>query len=346
MSEFQVRIRRIKEIRPHPNADRLEICQVEGYQCVVKKGQYHEGELVAYIPEQSVVPEILLVGEGLWKDGKGLLSGKDGNVVKAVRLRGEISQGLLYKMSTHDWQLGDEVSKALGITKYEQPIPDELKGEVEQVDILLKYEIENVKTYPDVLKPGEPVHIGEKLHGMASFIVFDKKGNHYISSKGLIAKGLFFKRECTNVYIRAIEPYISTLASFVSTDAEYTVFVGEVFGKGVQDLSYGLDKPEFRLFDIAVMKKGLWEFLPRPIAYRTAEQRGINTVPVLYEGPWSLSILDEYVDGTSSVLCPSQIREGVVICSSNNRNHSSVGRVILKAVSVDYLLRKNGTEYS
>ena len=55
-NDFAVTTQRITSITPHPNADRLEIAHVLGYQCVVRKGLFSTGDLVVYIPERSLVP--------------------------------------------------------------------------------------------------------------------------------------------------------------------------------------------------------------------------------------------------------------------------------------------------
>ena len=352
MSTHQVRLKRVHDVLDHPNADRLEICKVDGYQCVVRKGIYKRGQLVVYIPEQSVVPDYLLIDLGFWewlepspntvgRRGKGTLSGKDGNIVKICRLRGEISQGIIFP-SQEGWQLDDNVAEVLGITKYEAPVPDELISAVEHGPLPIKFDVENIQSYPEILNPGEPVHISTKLHGTCCFILFDSKGTNWISSKGLISKGLYLKGP--SIYHKATEPYISTLASLVDKEDSYTLFLGEVYGKGVQDLHYGMDKPTFALFDIARYENDLWNFIPRPIAFKTAEHCHIPTVPVLYEGPWSPSLIDEYVIGKRSSMA-AHVEEGAVICSASNRSDPSIGRVILKSINPDYLLRKNGTEY-
>lgn len=355
MSTHQVRVRRVHEVLDHPNADRLEICKIDGYQCVVRKGQYKKGQLVVYIPEQSVIPDYLLINLGFWqwleyqnssfdvvsRKGKGILSGKDGNIVKICKLRGEISQGIIFPADER-WKLDDDVAEILGITKYEAPIPNELLSSVEHGPLPIKFDIENIQSYPDVLEPGEPVHISTKLHGSCCFILFDSNGTNWISSKGLISKNLYLSE--SSMYHRATKSYINTLASLVNRDYSYTLFLGEVYGKGVQDLHYGKDKPTFALFDIAQYENDLWNFIPRPIAFRTAEHCHIATVPLLYEGPWSPSLINEYVIGKRSSMAP-HVEEGAVICSSNNREDTSIGRVILKSINPDYLLRRNGTEY-
>jgi len=96
MSTFSVKVRKI-EILPHPNADALELAQVDDYRCVVKKGQYKTGDLVVYIPEAAVVPEWILKQYNFWneKENKGMLAGSLGNRVKAIKLRGELSTGII-----------------------------------------------------------------------------------------------------------------------------------------------------------------------------------------------------------------------------------------------------------
>ena len=38
-------------IEPHPDADKLEVATVKGYNCVVGKDQLKTGDLAVYIPE-------------------------------------------------------------------------------------------------------------------------------------------------------------------------------------------------------------------------------------------------------------------------------------------------------
>lgn len=57
MSSFQVPVKRISAIEAHPNADAIEFAVVDGYRSIVRKGDFASGELVAYIPEASIVPE-------------------------------------------------------------------------------------------------------------------------------------------------------------------------------------------------------------------------------------------------------------------------------------------------
>lgn len=101
MSSFQVPVKRIRAIEAHPNADAIEFAVVDGYRSIVRKGDFTRGELVAYIPEASIVPEAVIRRLGLWdaEKGKGKLSGKAGNRVSAIKLRGADQSGPL--LSAH-----------------------------------------------------------------------------------------------------------------------------------------------------------------------------------------------------------------------------------------------------
>jgi len=104
MSTFSVPVVKIKSITPIPDADSIDVAEVMGYRCVVKRGEFMPGQLAAYIPEDSIVPIWLLEKMGLWdtSKNKGKLAGPDGNRVKAIRLRGVMSQGLLYPIQSEN----------------------------------------------------------------------------------------------------------------------------------------------------------------------------------------------------------------------------------------------------
>ena len=121
MSKLDARIFPIT-VSEHHNADRLEIARVRGYQCVVGKGQFQDGDLVAYIPEQSIVPDKIIEDLGL----TGRLAGPAHNRVRIEKIRGVISQGLCYpvrdgKIKGVDVEEGQNVTDLLGLIKYDPP---------------------------------------------------------------------------------------------------------------------------------------------------------------------------------------------------------------------------------
>src|SRR5581483_4038869 len=53
----EVKVVRVGPILPHPNADKLQLTMVGGYQVVIGKDTFKEGDLAVYIQPDSVVPQ-------------------------------------------------------------------------------------------------------------------------------------------------------------------------------------------------------------------------------------------------------------------------------------------------
>lgn len=352
--EFKTEVVRI-EVEPHPQADRLEIARFRGYQSIIAKESLTSGALVAYIQENSIVPDALLEEMGL----VGKLAGSEKNRVKATRLRGILSQGICYA-AREGWSEGDDVSEELGITKYEPIVPTSMSGELFNAgpSRTIRYDIENIKRYPHVLQDGEPVRITEKIHGtfccMAVLSEADAHPEHgrlMVSSKGLGGQGLaFVPGQEGNLYWR-MATELNMLERLSERAASRSVFVlGEVFGAGVQDLHYGADRrKELRVFDVRVGPlsdpNGYWMGDEELSAF--CKKFELAEVPVLYRGPYSEAALLEWTEGVESVSGSGlHLREGVVVRPLVERRDLELGRVQLKSVSERYLTRKGGTEYT
>jgi hypothetical protein len=116
---------------------------------------------------------------------------------------------------------------------------------------------------------------------------------------------------------------------------------GEVYGPGVQDLTYNEAGLGFRVFDI----KHDGKYVDWNVVEYLCQKWGLETVPVLYKGILKdTNQIGLYTSGPS-VLYPKQIREGCVVKMAQETNHPRIGRKILKSISVEYLTRPNGTEW-
>lgn len=363
MSTFNVSVLPVK-IEPHNNADSLEVARIGDFKSIVRKGEFRDGDLVAYIPEGAVLPQELVAELGL----TGKLAGPESNRVKAVKLRGVLSQGLCLP-ARKGWKKGDDVAAELGIFKYEPVVPAGFQGEVQAVGSqrVIKYDIENIKRYPGVIQDGEEVVMTEKCHGtFAMFGVlsnpmrlnegWDEDAYLVVTSKGMAQRGLAFKifaeANEKNLYVRTARHLDLVPAVEEVFGQERSVFImGEIFGPGVQDLGYGLEKAEFRIFDIYVGNPGEGKFLSDVELDQACVDLGIPRVPVLYRGPFSQAVLDEYTNGKETVSGKAaHVREGVVIRPRRERQVDEDlpcwNRVQFKSVSEGYLLRKgNVTEF-
>lgn len=385
MSTFEVPIVQVSRVENHPNADRLSLVYFRDFITISAKTEYgdhryNKGDLVVYVPENAIVPDYLLK-KGFWNEekGKGILAGTNGNRVKPLKLRGILSEGIMFPVSFvledfHEiWndttnlkvKVGDNVAEFLGITKYEPVIPASMSGEVtsEASDLTMKYDVENIKKYPDVLVEGEEVVYTEKIHGSNFQLIVNHEpfssevfcdGHVAVTSKGLGASGLVFKNNAandTNIFVRASRAYSESLEKVLeyAKTHKYRINVfAEIFGAGVQDLTYGGKNIDIRVFDVyvkPVVGQGYWLNFSEVVYF--CNSFGLSSVPVVHIGPFSMEKAKELSEGTTLVSNVQQIREGVVIKPVQERKHDEIGRIMLKYVGEPYLTRKgNTTEYN
>jgi len=361
MSSLIVEVCKVEDIQKHPNADRLSIVQVKNWNCVVGLDQYKVGDLVVFIPPDCVIPVNLIEKYNLEYLKK---SGKTGT----IKLRGYLLQGLILNLSEGKWKVGDDVSSVLGITKWVAPESPAMRGAMQtskkKINPLFdKYtDIENIKNYQNIFKNGDWVVVTEKIHGCNSrysnLEIISMPGQPFMEKltnwfqKNILRKTHQFVYGSHNVQITAhsnrnsfygedVWGRIAERYDFANVIPEDTIIYGEIYGDGIQDLTYGLkNEIDFRVFDIKY--KG--QYLDWFDVVEVCEELNLKTVPVLYVGEFYDTIISDYTNGMTC-LDVDQIREGVVIKMAEEENHPMIGRKILKSVSEQYLLRKDATEY-
>lgn len=127
------KIERVAAIEPIEGADRIELARVRGWQCVVKKGEFQPGDIGVYFEIDSWLP-IEERFEFLRGSSYKKTELREGFRLKTMRLRGQLSQGLLMPASAFpeltDPQPGMDVTAELGVVLYEAPVPVSLSGEI------------------------------------------------------------------------------------------------------------------------------------------------------------------------------------------------------------------------
>src|SRR6218665_2139881 len=127
-------IEKVEKIVKHPNADKLSIVTVAGYECITQLDQYTVGELVVFIQPDTVLPD------APWAK----FYKEKSNRVKAIKLRGVYSMGIVENIinvfSDQHIELngiktiihhkihgklifveGDNIANIIGVTKYVSP---------------------------------------------------------------------------------------------------------------------------------------------------------------------------------------------------------------------------------
>lgn len=367
MSTLKVSLERVEKIDEHPNAERLEIAQIKGWQVIVQKGRYTPGNLVVYIPIDSVLPHNL----------ESLIFGPDSKVklhhsrVKTIKLRGAVSQGMVIPIdlalqacpngTKFNLAEGEDLTDILGVKKYEPPAPGFQSFRAARPKVsnphFHKYTgIENFKNYNKAFSENEHVVATEKLHGTnfrCGWVPYVPKTwweklkkkvgmvpnyEFVFGSHNVQLDTSLLKTPEDNIYAKAVIKYglFDKLAEFCSSFDSSIVVYGEIVGPKIQKgYDYGVPAGDIELvlFDIQVNEK----YQTHISLMIACSSFGLKAAPVLYDGPFSGLNIDEIVSGPS-VFCPTQkVREGVVIRPIVEKD-SYFGRKILKAINPEYLL--------
>lgn len=377
MSQWTCPVVEIKQINKHPNADKLEVITVDGTVCLAQIGQWKVGDRAILVPIDSVVPLSRPEFDFLKKDNTGRTEAR----IKAKRLRGVFSDGLLVPIPATPWYklkpgLGKDAAKLLGARKFEEDeIPVDHANTVRRwvmirVYAFLRlfgyhskrpnagrlppprhrypngderkaYDLDHYKKFKSALE-GKEVVISEKVHGSHCTL-------HWEGDRCLVgSRNLVYGIAADNVYAGAARKY-----GLPDKMARYPDLVlhGEVLG--VQDLTYGHSKayPGFVAFDLYHIKER--RFLDFGQFSAICTELGIPMVPVLYTGPYNPDTIEGLVNPPENVkqkkpllsaYDEKTLREGVVV-KPVVETRERFGRVSLKFVSEAYLLRANGTEH-
>jgi RNA ligase (TIGR02306 family) len=330
-------IRIISDIQPIEGADVIELAIVDSWKVVVAKNVGHKvGDMVIYCEIDSFLP-IKDEFEFLRKTSyKKMSDGTEGFRLKTIKMRGQVSQGLILPMSVVeytnvDFEVGVDVTNLLGISKYEPPIPAELSGKVKGLfpSFLRKTDEERVqnltKEYDEYKSLGRKFYVTEKLDGSSATFYY-KDGVFGVCSRNLE----LLETEGNTFWKVARELDLENKMRDFGVNISLQ---GELIGEGIQGNPYkikGQTVKFFNLFDIDLQVYHSLAHLDRALGIM-----GIKMVPIVDEFfvlPDTIEELLKYAED-KSVLNSKFDREGVVI-RSNDRTIS------FKVISNKFLLNE------
>jgi RNA ligase (TIGR02306 family) len=345
MSTIKVEVCEILEIKLHDNADALELATVQGWQMCVKKGAHQVGDAIVYFEQGTVlkreVAERLNVSAYLSE--KTDINGDRVLVVHRIKLRGEPSFGLLV-LPEPGMQLGDDVADFYEAVKYNPPVKATAGDSAIEDPFFPKYtNLENMRSYPNLLEIGEPVVATEKIHGTNCRVGFvwhtdDAQPTMMAGSRALRRK------EPEDPLMMVVNTYWfphtlpgvkNLLADLQANGHKQVILYGEVYGQGIQAYTYGTKKIGFRAFDLMIDDK----YVDYDLFKSLCNRHQVEQVPLVYTGAFSLDIIKGFSDG-DSLIGGTHGREGVVVKPIVERNHPKSGRVILKYIGDRYLFGK------
>ena len=315
-SESRVTVVRLGPIEKHPNADTLSITQVHGgYPVILRSGEYAEGDLAAYVPVDSIVPE----GDPRWE-----FLGVHRRI-RAKKLRGTFSMGLLTKAAP-EWVEGQDVTDELRIAKWSPEEPTEGSADEPDPGSMPVYtDIEGWRRWKGALVDGERVLMTEKIHG-ENFRAVHDGSRLWVGSRTRIKRD-----DSASKWWQAA--HAAGLADKLARHPGIAVY-GECHGY-TGGFPYGSParKPTLRIFDAIDTRTRKYLGVD---AFRALDL-DIPGAPILHEGPWSPD-LAALAEGPST-LDASHVREGWVVRPWEERDDPRLGRVILKLHGQGFLLR-------
>ena len=328
-------VSKITDIRKHTNADSLDVCQVMGWQLVVKSEQFQENEKVVYFEPATVMPEYLADQLGVKKflSTKVDINGNKVLVVNKIKLRGEPSFGLCIPYDGNA-PLNLDVSSLYSVTKFDPPIKFYMGQTVSDIPEFEKYSgPNNLRSAPHVFSDGELVYVTEKIHGTNSRVGFIRENGEV---KYLAGSKNYLREQSDNVkywHPLSLQSVQDLLTYYVSQQKCKTcILYGELFGPGIQKYTYGATQLSYVAFDLMINGA----YLDYSQFYDLCDLFAVPKVPLIAVMDYSLKFVKDLSSGPS-LLGGAHNREGVVVRPQKERVHPKYGRFIMKYVSDEFL---------
>lgn len=346
-------IAEITYIKSIEGADAIECAIVNGgWPVVIRKGEYKVGDVAIYLEIDSWIPHELAPFLSKGQEPREYNDVK-GERLRTVKLRGQLSQGLLLPLSTwgpenRPWTVGEEefvagtdLTQYLGIQKWEPPIPSQLQGMMKGnfPHFIPKTDQERCQNLrKDIFEThkDETYEVTTKLDG-SSMTVYVKNGEVCVCSRNID----LIETEGNSFWKAARDQNLVVALARISEDKgeEYAI-QGELIGEGIQGNPEKLKGQRFYLFDIYSITEG--RYLRIGERYSILDKMNniygadIEHVPII-DGHLhvaqeynTIDELLEYAEGPS--LNPQTKREGLVFKSMSND-------FTFKAISNSYLLK-------
>lgn len=330
-------IRQVSAFLPIPEADRIQIALVEGWRCVCKKEEFQVDEWVVYCEIDSFLP-IRPEFEHLRKTSYKKVGDKEGFRLKTIKMRGQISQGLLLPLSVldgkvndenHTWNIGDDVTEILGITKWEDeqlsgnamgPFPEGVpKTEAERIQNQTK-DYDNLRTLT--------FHVTEKLDGSSCTMFWDGK------RAGICSRNLEQLAGSDSPQRMWWDKHPEIAQKLEALGENYAV-QGELVGHKIARNTYKFN--DMRLFVFSVFDRDEMAYLDPQGVQSVADALGLDTVPLVENVTQLPETMEKAIamgDG-KSLLNPKVDREGLVWVHG-----TSIDRVSIKTISNGYLVKE------
>lgn len=366
-----VTVRKVKDILPIKDADRIERAVIDGWKCVVAKGEFDVGDYGLYFEIDSFLP----VGDSrfsfLKKDGTQTIGDFEGIRVRTRKFRGEISQGLLLPLAkfpevekhissnnlTVESVYIDRIdfTDMVGVVKYERPEPQtpdaagnfppilRMTDEERIQNIYDEISVENkdVMYYPTLKLDGTSCTIAALPESYLGMFNSSKDACRTFEFNGqtiyivVCSRTLQIKTSSESHYVSALE----RADMFFNIEELYKHFrrpiavSGEIIGPGIQGNQEKLMNHQFYAFNLYDVK--LSEYFSYSVTKDAFDSFRVQSVPMItkpFKPFEAFESIDELLEFSDGPSMKADKREGIVYKSDY---HGS-----FKAISNQWLQEK------
>lgn len=352
-------IKIISELHPIKNKDRIELAIIDGWQVIVRKGEYNIGDKTVFIEIDSVLPN---------KPEFEFLSSEKYRI-KTMKLSGVLSQGICFPLSilpqSTEYDIGDDVTDIIGVKKYESNTNNKEMRETQNnkkfqqaiFKFLFRYKIfrdlflskkEN-KGFPNFISKTDEVRcqniphilknkdikyiVREKIDG-SSITVFLKKNKKRWYQKqtfdfGVCSRNLRIWKEDDGNYWAIVKKYnLQNVLKGLIGNNDFVAIQGEVIAHDIQNNKYKVKDVDLFVFNF-IYPNGRIECLE---GERILKRYGLKWCPLIkinYILPDTINELLNYSTDKSAL--SDTLREGIVL-----RNYEK--NISFKVVSPEFLI--------
>ena len=361
-------VARINEVKPIEGADNIELGVIGGWNCIIKKGEYTEGDLVVVATTDAVIPQEL-------SDAINVTNYlRKGQRVRTVKLRGVYSECLVISLDSlpqmkeqytkgigYYWDEGTDLMEKLGIFKYEPPAVEVQLASGRKIrysqnpNFGIYYKFPNIKNVKGMFNEFDEVEVTRKIHGTNArygivkkrkLSIWDKVkrffgdkwveyeyvyGSHNVE-KGSDTQGFYdtdvWKTIAEKYHIREQLWNLFKSLQDVYEVGEGIVIYGEIYGPGIQK-NYDYGLKEIEYAGFDMTING--KYSPCSTSFMYHNMLGLKYVPVLAVDTWTPELQNRFLfDHIEGTKVP---HEGVVIKATDGNRHK-----VAKVINPDYLI--------
>lgn len=353
-------IKEISDLIPIEGRDRIELAIIDGWQVIVKKGEFSRGDKCVYIEIDSVLSE---------KPEFEFLRSKDFRI-RTMKMAGVISQGICFPLSIlpcGQYILEQDVTEIVGVKQYEKTMDDAsqqmrpkqatfkypkllmrwgwfrklvLRSSKREArafpNFISKTDEVRIQNMPFILRDKKPMICTEKIDGQSGTFalvrnnrLFGKRYEYIVCSRNY----RLYNKDASSYWAVSdrynIEHVLKKI--LIASDVPWVAIQGECVAPKVQGNKYRVSEPDLYVFNVILPNGRLDSLTAREIV----EMCGLKFVPIVNEHyilPDTVNEVLNYATGQSAI--GDTLREGLVIRSYD-------GSVSFKAVSPQFLLTYN-----